>query len=111
MKSQVKDEKLQKALTCDYPLGCKRPLILDDYLPALTAENVELITDPVVALSETGIISRCRESGIEHEREVDVLIWGTGFHHSVAGTIFPAFGRGGVSLTDHVGPDMYWLYG
>lgn len=111
MKTQIKDEKLQKALTCDYPFGCKRPLILDKYLPALGAANVELVTDSVVALSETGIISRCKDSGVEHEREVDVLIWGTGYKSSGAGMIFPAFGRGGVSLSDHVGLDVYWLYG
>ena len=31
----------------DYPIGCKRILFSDDYLPALAAPNVDLVTQPV----------------------------------------------------------------
>ena len=75
--SQVKDEKIREKLKSHDNFGCKRPLVLDDYYPVFNQENVELITDPVVGLSEHGIISTSAKGG-RQEHEVDVLIWGTG---------------------------------
>jgi cation diffusion facilitator CzcD-associated flavoprotein CzcO len=75
--SQVKDEKVREKLKSHDNFGCKRPLVLDDYYPVFNQGNVELITDPVVGLSEHGIISTSAKGG-RQENEVDVLIWGTG---------------------------------
>lgn len=77
--AQVKSEQLRQKLECKDPFGCKRPLVLDNYFTSLEAPNVELLTDPVIGLSETGIRSRSKETGKEEEREIDVLIWGTGW--------------------------------
>ncbi len=71
----VTDPQLRAKLTPDYTIGCKRILISNDYLPALTRPNVELVTDGIAEVLEHSIISR---DGIE--RPADAIIFGTGFH-------------------------------
>ncbi|KAF8253996.1 monooxygenase [Wilcoxina mikolae CBS 423.85] len=109
--AQVKSEQLQQKLECKDPFGCKRPLVLDNYYSSLEAPNVELLTDPVIGLSETGIRFRSKETGQEEEREIDILIWGTGYKLAQNAFIFPIYGRGGVSVPNHLGLDGYSLYG
>ncbi|MFD6396571.1 flavin-containing monooxygenase [Nocardia sp. NPDC060249] len=58
----------------DYPVGCKRILFSDNYLPALTEPNVEVITERIAAITSSGVRT---VDGRDHE--VDVIIWGTGF--------------------------------
>ena len=74
LKNQVKDLELRAKLTPYYPIGCKRILISDDYFEAMQKENVELVTDPIDAVTEKGV--RTKEGT---EREIDVLILATGF--------------------------------
>jgi len=71
----VADPLLRAKLTPGYTIGCKRILISNDYLPALTQPNVELVTDGVAEVREHSIISTDRT-----ERRVEVIIFGTGFH-------------------------------
>jgi len=70
----VADPVLRAKLTPDYTIGCKRILISNDYLPALTQANVELVTDGIAEVREHSIVST---DGTE--RFVDVIIFGTGF--------------------------------
>jgi len=58
----------------DYPIGCKRILFSDSYLPALTQPNVDVITDRIQEITPTGVVTA---DGLEHP--ADVIIWGTGF--------------------------------
>lgn len=58
----------------DYPVGCKRILFSDDYLPALTQPNVELCTDRISEITASDVRT---VDGREHAAEV--IIWGTGF--------------------------------
>ena len=74
LNEQVKDPELRKKLTPDYPVGCRRILIADDYFPALQRDNVELVTDGIESMDETGVTTR---DGTH--REFDVLIFATGF--------------------------------
>ncbi|MEQ8800334.1 MAG: NAD(P)/FAD-dependent oxidoreductase [Salinisphaeraceae bacterium] len=74
LRKQVPDRDLRKRLTPDYTLGCKRVLISDDYYPALTRDNVNLVTDGIREVREHSIITA---DGVE--REVDAIIYGTGF--------------------------------
>jgi cation diffusion facilitator CzcD-associated flavoprotein CzcO len=71
---QVPDPVLREKLTPDYPIGCKRILIGDDYYPALVRDNVEVVTDAITEVTETGIVTA---DGREHP--LDVLIYATGF--------------------------------
>lgn len=58
LENQVADPVLREKLRPSGRFGCKRPLFLDDYYPALCQPNVELITDPPIEITEKGIISK-----------------------------------------------------
>jgi cation diffusion facilitator CzcD-associated flavoprotein CzcO len=75
MRRQVADPELRRKLTPDYVMGCKRVLVANDYYPALTRDNVEVNTAGIRAVTEHGVVDA---DGVEHE--VDVIIYGTGFH-------------------------------
>jgi cation diffusion facilitator CzcD-associated flavoprotein CzcO len=75
--ASIQDPRLRAALTPNYRMGCKRVLLSDDYYPALTRPNVELVTDPIDAITPAGVLTR---SGAL--REVDAIIYGTGFNVS-----------------------------
>lgn len=72
--SAITDPELQRRLVPDYPLGCKRILISNNYFPALAQAHVEVINSGIREITERGVVT---EDGREHE--VDVLIYGTGF--------------------------------
>ncbi|MCA9772360.1 MAG: NAD(P)/FAD-dependent oxidoreductase, partial [Myxococcales bacterium] len=74
LRRQVADPKLRAALTPDYPFGCKRILISNDYYPAMARENVSLVTSPIEAAEADALRTR------DGERHVaDTLIFATGF--------------------------------
>ena len=75
LRRQVKDPQLRRRLTPDYTFGCKRVLISDDYYPAVKRPNVDLVTTGIREIGEHSIVD-----GEGMEREVDALIFGTGFH-------------------------------
>jgi cation diffusion facilitator CzcD-associated flavoprotein CzcO len=75
MNKAIADPELRRKLTPDYVMGCKRVLLANDYYPALTRPNVEVVTDGVAAVREHSIVDT---AGVEHE--VDAIIYGTGFH-------------------------------
>ncbi|MEO0785489.1 MAG: NAD(P)/FAD-dependent oxidoreductase [Pseudomonadota bacterium] len=74
LEAQVPDPELRAKLTPDYPIGCKRILITDDYLPAMCEDNVSLVTDGIAEITPEGIRTL---SGDLHE--ADVLVFATGF--------------------------------
>lgn len=74
MHKQVKDAALRTKLLPDAPIGCKRILLSNEWLPALARPNVEVVTEPLVEVTETGL-----RSADGRLREVDALIYGTGF--------------------------------
>ena len=75
LRRQVPDAELREKLTPDYEIGCKRILLSNDYLPALVRPNVELVTDGIAEVRPRSILTA---DGAE--REVDTIIFGTGFH-------------------------------
>ena len=54
----VADPELRQKLTPDYPIGSKRILLSDDFLPALQRENVELLVDPIGRFTENALITQ-----------------------------------------------------
>ncbi|GGR06454.1 flavin-containing monooxygenase [Deinococcus ruber] len=106
LEAQVSDPALRAKLTPTYRVGCKRILVSDDYYPALTQPNVELVTDAITQVRGNRILTK---DGTE--REFDVLIGGTGFdatHPPIASIIYGADGR---SLKDVWTPHMQALHG
>mgnify|MGYP001570123449 CR=1 FL=1 len=70
----VKDNKFRHRLTPDYPIGCKRILISNHWYKALIEPNVDVISDDITEVLPNGI--RTSDGQL---REVDVIIYGTGF--------------------------------
>ena len=104
LESQVQDPELREKLTPRYLMGCKRVLLSDDFYPALTQPNVEVITERIREVRAHSIVT---EDGREHE--IDTIICATGFH--VTDTELPRhiYGRGGFSLGEmwQDGPQAY----
>lgn len=73
LEKQVKSAAIREKLTPKDAFGCKRILVLDDYLTIFNQNNVELITEKPIRFTEKGVMS---EDG--KEREVDVILNGTG---------------------------------
>lgn len=93
---QVKDPALRRALTPDYTMGCKRILLSDDFYPALTRANVHLIPSAVREVTARGVVD-----GGGKEREVDVIIFSTGFQVQELVPEGMFLGPGGKDLAAH----------
>ena len=117
---EIPDPELREKLVPDYPMGCKRVLISNDYIPALARPNVEVVTDDVVAVTEHGV-----RSADGRERKVDAIVLGTGFQTNEFLAPMAIRGRAGRDLDEawHDGaeaylglaisgfPNMFMLYG
>ncbi|MGH3850304.1 MAG: flavin-containing monooxygenase, partial [Pseudonocardiaceae bacterium] len=95
MHAIIADPQLRAKLTPNYVMGCKRVLVSDDYYPALTRPNVELITTGIRTLTPTGI--RTHDGGLH---EVDCIVFGTGFQVTENPNNGIVHGRGGQSLVE-----------
>ena len=80
LRRSVPDPELRAKLTPDFPIGCKRVLISDDFFSTLTRDNVSLVTDGIDRIRPAGIRT---VDGAEHA--ADVIVYATGFdtqgHH------------------------------
>ncbi|GAA2411340.1 flavin-containing monooxygenase [Mycolicibacterium llatzerense] len=74
LRRQVRDKQLRQTLTPDYMIGCKRAIFADGYLPALTRDNVDVITAGIKEIRAHSIVTR---DGAEHP--IDTIIYATGF--------------------------------
>jgi cation diffusion facilitator CzcD-associated flavoprotein CzcO len=92
---QVPDPALRARLTPDYTIGCKRILISNDYYPSLTQPNVAVVPSGVAEVRPHSVVA---EDGTE--REVDTIIFGTGFHVTDKPEMSRIWGRGGLSLKE-----------
>ena len=95
LEQEISDPETITKLTPDYPLGCKRVLVSDDYYQALARNPVELVTSPIRGVGEKGVTT---EDGTE--RPVDVLIYATGFKATDFLATIDVHGVGGRSLRD-----------
>ena len=116
----ITDPELRRKVTPTDELGCKRVMLTDEWYPALTRENVELVSDRITEITESGVRT---EDGIE--RPADVLVLATGFaSHDFVAPI-AVVGEGGRTLADawsevpraYLGlsvpgfPNLFLLYG
>ena len=103
LENQIADPELRSKLVPDYPIGCKRVLITDDFYPALTRENVTLETDPIEKIVPSGV----RTESASYE--LDVLVFATGFETTDWSWSMEVVGKGGMFLADawSEGPEAY----
>jgi cation diffusion facilitator CzcD-associated flavoprotein CzcO len=85
--AQVHDPDLRAKLTPSYRMGCKRILLSDDFYPAVSQPNVEVVTEGIREVREHTIVAG---DGTEHP--VDTVICATGFH--VTDMPLPRYVRG-----------------
>jgi cation diffusion facilitator CzcD-associated flavoprotein CzcO len=91
LRRQVPDPELRARLTPRYAIGCKRILPTDGWYPALVKPNVEVVTEGIREIRARSIVTA---DGVE--REVDTILFGTGFHVTdipIAGAICGRDGR------------------
>jgi cation diffusion facilitator CzcD-associated flavoprotein CzcO len=93
LKRQVSDPALRAKLMPTYRAGCKRLIVSDDWYPALTRPNVDVVTDAITEIRPEGVVTA---GGTVHA--ADTLILGTGFE--VMPVADPLRGRDGIALAD-----------
>jgi cation diffusion facilitator CzcD-associated flavoprotein CzcO len=101
LKRQVSSEPLRQKLLPDYTMGCKRILISDDYYPSLDNHNVEVVTDGIEEIRPRSIVT---SDGTE--RDIDTMIFGTGFEVTKPPIAKRIVGRDGRSLSEHWAESM-----
>jgi cation diffusion facilitator CzcD-associated flavoprotein CzcO len=74
IRKQIDDPELRERVTPDYAVGCKRLLPSESWYPALQEPNAELVTAGVAEIGEHSIAFADGS-----EREVDAIVFATGF--------------------------------
>ena len=92
---EVPDPQLRRKVTPNFRIGCKRMLISNDYYPALSRDNVDVVTDGIREIRANSIVTT---DGTE--REVDALIVATGFHVTDSPAYEVVAGRDGRTLAE-----------
>lgn len=72
--NQVKDADLRQKLLPTYTFGCKRPTFTNEFYPALTRDNVSLVTESIDHIGEDYIATKDGQ-----KRQIDTLLLATGF--------------------------------
>ena len=70
----IKNLDLRERMIPNYHLGCKRILLSNEFYPAMDRPNVELVTDAIQEIRPGAILAANTT-----ERQVDCIIFGTGF--------------------------------
>ncbi|KXT56726.1 4-hydroxyacetophenone monooxygenase [Gordonia sihwensis] len=89
----IRDPELRKAVTPRFAVGCKRILKSNEWYPTLDQDNVELVTDGIDRITETGIVTADGTA-----RDVDVIVVATGFHVTDSPVFDTIVGANGESL-------------
>jgi cation diffusion facilitator CzcD-associated flavoprotein CzcO len=120
LEAHIADPELRRKLTPDYPAGCKRILLSNDWFPAMARPNVDVVTSHISHVTPDAIVT---EDGRSHQ--ADAIIYSTGFETTTFLAPMKITGRGGLDLNDvwrsgaeaHRGiavagfPNFFMLYG
>jgi cation diffusion facilitator CzcD-associated flavoprotein CzcO len=119
LRSQVDDPRTRAKLTPTIQFGCKRIGFSNDWYPTFNLPTVDLVTDPIEAVTSTGIRTSAGS------REHDTIILGTGFTATEFLAPIQVRGAGGKELSEvwkdgaraYLGlavagfPNMFIMYG
>jgi cation diffusion facilitator CzcD-associated flavoprotein CzcO len=117
---QVPDPDLRERVTPTYRLGCKRILGSNDWYPAISSPNVDVVSGGIREVVPEGIVAQ--DGSLHH---VDTIIFGTGFQVTDPPISHRVTGPGGDTLAErwngspqaHLGlavagfPNFYLLLG
>ena len=117
---QVEDPEVREKLRPQHPYGCKRPLMSNRFYPAFNEPNLELVTEPIERITPAGVLTRDGR-----ERELDLIVYATGFSATKYLSALDVTGRGGTHIDDawsdgasaYLGittagfPNLFMLYG
>jgi cation diffusion facilitator CzcD-associated flavoprotein CzcO len=101
---QVEDPAVREKLRPQHPYGCKRPLLSNEFYPAFNRPNLELVTEPIERITKTGV-----RTADGREREVDLIVYATGFSATKYLSALDVTGRAGRHIDDawHDGANAY----
>ena len=116
----IEDPALRALLTPAHSYGSRRELLSNDFYPTLSRANVEVLTTPIDHITKDGIVY---EDGTR--RNVDTLIFATGFETTKFVSAIDVAGRGGrrirqdwkdgaqayLGITTHGYPNLFQIYG
>ncbi|MCQ4042253.1 flavin-containing monooxygenase [Streptantibioticus rubrisoli] len=106
MRRAIRDPLLRSKLTPDYTIGCKRILLSNDYYPALARPNTEVVASALTEVRGSTVVTA---DGTE--REVDAIVFGTGFHVTDMPIADRVIGAEGRTLAEHWKDGMAALRG
>lgn len=120
LRRQVREPGLRARVIPHFDVACKRPLLSNDWYPALQRPDVELVDRAVVRATPRGVVDA---DGREHP--VDVVVFATGFAPTEPPVARLVLGAAGVSLAErwdgspraHRGitvpgfPNLFLMYG
>ncbi|WP_037910486.1 flavin-containing monooxygenase [Actinacidiphila yeochonensis] len=106
LRRSVRDPRLRARLTPDYRIGCKRILLSNTYYPALAQANTEVVASALTEVRGSSVVTA---DGTE--REVDAIIFGTGFHVTDMPIGDRVVGADGHTLREHWKTGMSALRG
>jgi cation diffusion facilitator CzcD-associated flavoprotein CzcO len=95
MAKQISDPALLEKVLPGYTIGCKRILPSNKWYRALGEPNVELLTGGVAKVTANSVVT-----GDGEEREVDAIIFGTGFEVTDMAVAKIVRGPGGKTLDE-----------
>ena len=102
----IKDPALRAKLTPSYRIGCKRILLSSTYYPALAQSNVDVVASGLTEVRGSTVVAA---DGTE--TEVDVIIFGTGFHVTDMPIADRVVGAEGITLAESWKDGMQSLRG
>lgn len=97
IKAQIQDPDLQRKVTPDFTIGCKRVILSDTLYPAYCRKNVTLYdkNNGIKEITEKGIVT---QDGKEHE--LDIIVYCTGYDATDGVISYPVIGKQSKPLSE-----------
>ncbi len=108
IEKDVEDSEIAESLKPWYMFMCKRPCFHNEYLPTFNRSNVHLVDtrgEGINQITSKGPVFQ------DHEYELDVLIYATGFEVQKTGIYNQILGEGGLDLQDKYREGMRTVFG
>ncbi|MFT4928065.1 MAG: cation diffusion facilitator CzcD-associated flavoprotein CzcO [Phenylobacterium sp.] len=96
LKKHIKDDALRQHMTPDYELGCRRVIPSNNYLPALSRDNVDVDISGIESITPKGIRTKDGK-----EIPLDMIVYATGYYaysNMKKALTFQVYGVGGRNL-------------